>query len=295
MKIRILTENTVYRRGLLGEHGLSLLIEANGKKILFDTGQSDVYIKNAKRLKEDLSDLDGIVLSHGHYDHCGGMEFFPQMEQCPPLYVRKGAFQDKRHCKAGKYEIIGIDWQQEDYPGQIIETGNRHDLGDGFTLIGNIGYETDFEPMPDGFFIMQEQPANQTMPGTAPDSHEIPGDQTVPVIVPIPDLMSDEQLLVVETEKGLSLFMGCSHMGVINCIRRVQKEFPNKRIHSILAGMHLKAVPKSRIERTIEELQKLDFDYLIPVHCTGLSAIVQMKQALGDRCLLAEAGKKFEL
>lgn len=271
MKIRILTENTVYRRGLFGEHGLSLLIEANGKKILFDTGQSDVYIKNAKKLKEDLSDLDGIVLSHGHYDHCGGMEFFPQMEQCPPLYVREGAFQDKRHCKAGKYEVIGIDWQQEDYPGQIIETGNRYDLGDGFTLIGNIGYETDFEPMPDGFFIVLDG------------------------MDAIPDLMSDEQLLVVETEKGLSLFMGCSHMGVINCIKRVQKEFPGKRIHSILAGMHLKAVPKSRIERTIEELQKMDFDYLIPVHCTGLSAIVQMKQALGDRCLLAEAGKKFEL
>lgn len=271
MKIRILTENTVYRRGLFGEHGLSLLIEANGKKILFDTGQSDVYIKNAKKLKEDLSDLDGIVLSHGHYDHCGGMEFFPQMEQCPPLYVREGAFQDKCHCKAGKYEIIGIDWQQEDYPGEIIETGNRYDLGDGFTLIGNIGYETDFEPMPDGFFIVLDG------------------------MDAIPDLMSDEQLLVVETEKGLSLFMGCSHMGVINCIKRVQKEFPGKRIHSILAGMHLKAVPKSRIERTIEELQKMDFDYLIPVHCTGLSAIVQMKQALGDRCLLAEAGKKFEL
>lgn len=273
MKIRILTENTVNRRGLLGEHGLSLLLEANGRRYLFDTGQTDVYVKNAQKLREDLSGLDGIILSHGHYDHCGGMTCFPAMTDYPPLYVREGAFQDKRYGKPGRYERIGIGWKKESYPGSIVETGERHDLGDGWFLLGNIGYENDFEPKPECFYIFPT------------DSEE---DK-------IPDLMSDEQILVVETEKGLSLFMGCSHMGILNCIRRVQKEFPDSRIHTILAGMHLKDASENRVTKTIEALKQLEFDYLIPVHCTGITAIVRMQQELGERCLLADSGRKYIL
>lgn len=276
MKIHILTENTVYKRDLIAEHGLSLLIEANGKRILFDTGQSDVYIKNAAKLGEEMTNLDAVILSHGHYDHCGGIEYFPQGEKkFPPLYIREGAFKDKRHYKEGHYMAIGIDWKKEDYKGTVIETKERHDLGHGFTLLGKIGYETDFEEKPNGFYILEEK--------------EEEG------LYPIPDLMEDEQLLVIETKKGLSLFMGCSHMGIINCIRRVEKEFPGKRIHTILAGMHLKSASANRLNRTMEELKNLDFDYLIPVHCTGMYPIIRMKQELGDRCLLAETGLKLEL
>lgn len=308
MRIRILTENTANKRGMIAEHGLSLIIEANNRKILFDSGQSDVYIKNAAKLKEDLTNLDAIILSHGHYDHCGGIEFFPQADywwnekKLPPLYVREGAFKDKRHYKEGNYAQIGIDWPKSYYKGQIIETGERYDFGGGFTLLGKIGYETEFEPKPEGFFILEENfPPEQTMPidGNKDFEQTMSFDQNLSVKQPTqvltPDLMEDEQLLVVETPQGLSLFMGCSHMGIINCIRRVQKEFPGKRIHSILAGMHLKSASQTRLKQTIEELKKLDFDYLIPVHCTGLYAIIRMRQELGERCLLAEAGLQLEL
>lgn len=271
MKIRILTENTVYRRGLLGEHGLSLLLEANGRKFLFDTGQTDVYIKNAKRLGEDLTDLDGILLSHGHYDHCGGLRYLKEGEPCPPLYVGKGAFLDKRYGKSGRYDKIGIDWEKREYPGPVFETEKRRELGDGFTILANVGYETDFEPVPDQFFIFPTESEEDKFP----------------------DRMSDEQILVVKMEQGLALFLGCSHMGIINCIKRVEREFPQERIHTILAGMHLKGASEYRVDRTIEELKKIDFDFLIPVHCTGITAIARMKQALGERCLLAEAGKKY--
>ena len=308
MRIRILTENTANKRGLIAEHGLSLIIEANNRKILFDSGQSDVYIKNAAKLKEDLTNLDAIILSHGHYDHCGGIEFFPQADywwnekKLPPLYVREGAFRDKRHYKEGNYAQIGIDWPKSHYKGQIIETGERYDFGGGFTLLGKIGYETEFEPKPEGFFIVKENfPPESTLASeqnkiseqNMPSEQNISSPQSTPNLTP--DLMEDEQLLVVETPQGLSLFMGCSHMGIINCIRRVQKEFPGKRIHSILAGMHLKSASQTRLKQTIEELKKLDFDYLIPVHCTGLYAIIRMKQELGERCLLAEAGLQLEL
>lgn len=270
MRIRILTENTVYKKGLLGEHGLSLLIEEQGRRFLFDSGQTNVYLKNAEKLKESLADLDGIILSHGHYDHCGGLEYFPEQTTMPPVYVREKAFEDKRSWNGVKkeYNPIGISWDKNRFDGAYIYTGRRYEICEHFTLIGEIEYETDFEKKPDNFFIGE---------GTKPDC------------------MADEQLLVVETPKGLCLFMGCSHMGIINCVRRVEREFPGQHIHSILAGMHLNHCSMDRIDRTIKELELLGFDYIIPVHCTGMRAIVRMKEKLGDRCILGEAGKQIEL
>lgn len=268
MLIKILTENTVYKRGFLGEHGLSLIIEEGDKKFLFDTGQSNVYVKNAKKMGEHFDNLDGIIFSHGHYDHCGGMEYFPKDVKMPPVYIRENAFEDKRHLRKDTYDYIGIDWKKDEIKEVIVPTKPVHKICDGFTLLGAIGYENDFEEKPGGFFIGEGVRA---------------------------DLMEDEQLLVVETKNGLCLFMGCSHMGIINCIKRVQKEFPGKHIRSVFAGMHLKSVSKRRLERTIEELQKIPFDYLIPVHCTGMTAIVKMKEILGERCILAEVGQKIEL
>ena len=150
----------------------------------------------------------------------------------------------------------------------MVYTKEFHEIEEGITLLGKIGKTNGFEPEPEGFFLGKELKK---------------------------DRMEDEQMLVVEEEKGLYLFLGCSHMGIMNCLKRAEQEFPGKHIVSIFAGMHLKNVPKSRIDRTIEELKLLDFDYLIPVHCTGLMAIAAMKEACGSRCLLGESGKKYEL
>ena len=95
MKITILNENTVYRQGLFAEHGLSVLIEENDRRFLMDTGQSDVFLKNAETLGVDLTKLNGIILSHGHYDHCGGMEYLDGSRGMPPVYIQKSAFEKK--------------------------------------------------------------------------------------------------------------------------------------------------------------------------------------------------------
>ena len=270
MRIRILTENTVYRRGLTGEHGLSFLLEEQGHRFLFDTGQSSVYVKNAEKLHEDIKNVDGIILSHGHYDHCGGIEFYPRSENMPPIYIREKAFEDKRNYngKKNQYDRIGIDWAKEKFAQSYIFTGKRYEICKNFTLLSKIEDEAGFKNKPRGFYIGE-------------------GER--------PDYMEDEQILVVQTEKGLSLFMGCSHMGVMNCISRVMREFPGQPVYSILAGMHLNHASMEQIDKTIEELEKIAFDILIPVHCTGIRAIGRMKERLGERCILAETGKEIKL
>ena len=137
MKLTVLTENTANKRGVLGEHGLSVLIEAQGKKLLFDTGQSGVYAHNAKRLGVRLDDIDAVILSHGHYDHAGGLEEFP--DTLPPVYVRREALEDKlcKNADRVSFRQIGIPWVSHENgepkaPGRIGDrlhfTGEKEEI-----------------------------------------------------------------------------------------------------------------------------------------------------------------------
>ena len=277
MKISILNENTAGKRGFLAEHGLSLLIEHEGERWLFDTGQTDVFMKNAALLHEPLTDLSGIILSHGHFDHCGGLEFLVREYQrsgkeLPPVYVRESAFLDKTAINADRrtYRIIGIPWKRELIESAVRLTQSREEIAPGVVVIGDIPYTPGLEKKPDWFFIDN---------GTEK----------------IPDYMSDEQMLVLETEKGLCLFAGCCHPGILNCLEYVSQSFPGQKIHSVFAGMHLAGASPERIAQTVEELGKRDFDVLIPVHCTGIEAIGRMKTSFGSRCRLVETGMTMEL
>ena len=133
MKISVLNENTAGKRGFLAEHGLSLLIEHGGKRFLFDAGQTGVFLHNAEKLGEDLTQLDGIILSHGHFDHCGGLEFFGDALPRCPVYVRKNAFLNKQAVNEDKktYRILGIPWKRELLKGMEILTEDRQEIAPG--------------------------------------------------------------------------------------------------------------------------------------------------------------------
>lgn len=275
MRMHILTDNRTRKQDFLAEHGLSLFIEYENTNILFDTGQSDVYLHNAALMGVDLNRADCIVLSHGHYDHCGGLAYFPESDRSPKIYVHEAAFAKKYALNPGgtTYREIGIPWSCEEYENiknRLVFTKKNMEIAPGIHLCGEIPSAMAFEEVPHGFYC-----------GDGPDySH---------------DFIKDEQMLVFDGEKGLSIFLGCSHPGVVNCLRYAAKLFPGKKIHTLTAGMHLDNVSPLRLQMTIQHMIDLDIQKVIPLHCTGIFAICEMKRFLGDRCLPLCAGDSLDL
>lgn len=267
MKITILNENLTYKRGLLCEHGLSLLIEQDGRRWLFDTGQTDVFLRNAKQMNVSLENLDGIILSHGHYDHCGGVEsFLKEQNQRPPVYVREEAFEEKYSDKrGGQKEEIGIPWEKQTCPELTLVKDAKTEIAEGVWLLGNIPYMEELEDYSPGMFVLRRNVFEK-------------------------DPMADEQMLVFETDRGLSVFAGCSHPGIMNCLHYVQESFPGQKIYSLLAGMHLMHAGEEKIQWTIKRLGSYGIDVLMPVHCTGTRAISRIRENFPDQYRKAECG-----
>ncbi len=275
MKVHILTDDRVRKRGLLAEHGLSLWIEKDDKNILFDTGQSSVFSHNAKTMGIDLEKADYIVISHGHYDHCGGLQYFPHADKGPLIYAhpdalqKKFAFtnQDEPSREVGiPFEISGQNWIQK----QIIYTREFIEIEKGILLSGEIPYTCNFEEAPKNFYL------------------EMDGKL-------IPDLILDEQMLIIEDNGEAAIFLGCSHPGIINSLQYAQKLIGDKRIKLLVAGMHLESVTSLRLQKTISNLLEFNIQRVVPLHCTGFRAMGEIKRSLGENCLICSVGDTIEI
>lgn len=275
VKIHILTDNRTMKRGFVAEHGLSVYIEHEAGNLLFDTGATDVFAKNAAVMGLNLCKINSIVLSHGHYDHCGGLVHFPFNEAQPKVYIHPYAF-SKRYAAdsvSGKKNEIGIPWRREDHPfidGNIVFTGNSMEISPAFSLMGQLQSLASLEEEPKGFFTECKA-----------------GFET--------DNLCGEQLLICEDGEGLHVFSGCSHHGIVSLLLAVKKKFPGKKITSVTAGMHLPDEQSARLDKTIGFLMDSGIDLIIPLHCTGIFAITAIKTALKDRCLVLGAGDSVTL
>lgn len=274
MKIHILTDNRAAGRGILAEHGLSIYIEDDGLNVLFDTGQTDVYCHNASKMGIDLTQTHHIVLSHGHYDHCGGLRHFPNVGDMRKIYAHPSAL-TKKYAQNGlqrSYREVGIPWSIDDklhIKRNIVLNPKDTQITAGICLHAQIP-SVSFEGEPRGFFT-----------GELDDLQK--------------DIMQDEQMLVFEKDNGLIIFLGCSHPGIINCLTHAKALYPNRKIHAVLAGMHLGGSNDVRIQKTISHLKNMGIGYLIPMHCTGLPAISAMSRTFGDKCIPLCAGQSLTI
>ncbi len=290
MKFTFLSDNKTENALCEAEWGLSLLIESGGHKILFDVGSSPMFAQNARKLRVNLTDVEAVVISHGHFDHTQGMEKFCEINADAPVYIHKNAISKCYGTdEDGNIENYncGIRWS-EDFTVEVskraVFTENVVKLNDTMTLIGNIKPLDEF-PMTEKFY----RPARSSKEFVDCDGLSN-GVETRLVV----DDMSHEQVLVVEEEAGLYVFSGCSHTGMMAIIKRVQDEFPGKRIAAIMAGMHLYPLTKEQREQVVDAIYSLGVECLYPVHCTGMDAIIMFKQRLGDKCVIASAGETYE-
>lgn len=276
LKIRILTDNLVRQRGLIAEHGLSFWIEDGTDQVLFDVGQTSVYLHNAHHLGIDASKAQAIILSHGHYDHVGGLTYFPKAARWPRVFVHPDAFMpkfEKADDPLSPYKAIGVPWQSEmleNLEKRLIYNTSAMQTGERLFVLTSIPRVTDYEA-PDAKLVVK---VNEQM---------------------MMDDLHDEQVLVCQHEQGLVVMLGCSHPGVVNCLKYVQQFFPDQPIHSVIGGMHLEKASKNRLMQTIGYFQKLHIARIIPLHCTGQNMIWQMKRELGDCVLIRCTGDEIKL
>lgn len=277
MKLTFLSDNKTENAACIAEWGLSLLIESCGHKVLFDVGGSDIFASNAKALGIELDDVESVSVSHGHYDHTEGMETFCRINSTAPIYIHKdGLTKAYGTDEEGNIESenCGIRWTKafiESIKNRMVLTDGIKKINDNMTLFSNI------EPLEE--FPMTEK-FHKPVEGCDGEYED--------------DTMSHEQVLVVKENEGIHIFSGCSHTGIMAIIKRAQELFPGEKIISLVAGMHLYPLSKEQKSKVVESISELGIEYLFPVHCTGMEAILMFKQRLGDACIMASAGETYE-
>lgn len=271
MKITCLIDNCALD-GFRAQHGLSFWIEACGRRILFDTGADGAFIENAARLGIDIAQAEFCVISHGHYDHGGGMAAFMAANDHARVYLRKGAFGRRYANKPGQdLEYIGLDAALAG-SGRIVETDELTELCPGITLFSGVtGSEL-------------HSPANDVLTGEDPQ---------------VPDTFEHEQNMIID-ENGVRVLMaGCAHKGVVNIINRffnIESAPPA----AVIGGFHL-AIPGTGdvnlplVDGTAERLLAVPGAVYYTGHCTGLPSYERLKEKMGDRVRYIHAGDTVEI
>lgn len=260
--------------GLVVEHGFAAWIEAGKHRILFDTGQGAALLPNATALGIDLATADALVLSHGHYDHTGGIPDFLDRNAIAPLYAGPGFDAQRYSCHPDKpARNIGLNdpvrARLKALPErrQVSVEAPRY-LRPGVGISGPIPRLAAFEDTGGPFYL--------------------DGDQRQP------DLLNDDLSMWFETAQGLLILTGCCHAGLVNTVQYLRQVSGIERIHGIIGGLHLLQASEARMAETLRFLNACAPDLLVPCHCTGEAAIERIFSAFGtERVRSGGAGHQF--
>ncbi len=254
MKLTNLTDNNVLQvKNLLAEHGLSIYIEANDKKILFDTGYSGVCLKDADKLDVNLLDLDYIVLSHGHYDHTWGLSHYL------PFYA--AALKLGKNAKKPTI-VTHPDTLKSKYDDKLGEIGS---------LLSEEKLSKFFEiKLTKESFKITE---NLTFLGEIPRKNSFEGKEPIGN-----DYINEDSALAFNSETGIVIITGCSHSGICNIVEHAKSICENSSIKDIVGGFHLVNPPQERIFRTADYLSKLNTKGIHPCHCTDFRSKITLSK-----------------
>lgn len=280
MRIIILSDNTPSPHGEYpGEPGFSAWIETPAGVFLFDTGLGPLFARNLARAGLDSEKPRGVILSHGHYDHGGGINIYRALRQTPwTLYRRQGAFRPK-------YSRLFTPegWPDMRYLGlpfpegllsspdmdHVILSEDSYSLGPQTTLEGGFGQPGPDEAIPDRFVLEEDGGL-------------------------LADEFFDEQVLAYHDDEGLTVLTGCAHPGVLNIVTTLKERY-QKPVHTLIGGWHLKEKEPSLIEKIMHQLQREGVLRVGGCHCTGHNGIQMMKSLWQDQALELYSGKEINL
>ncbi len=273
MKITVLI-NDIALDGFEHEHGLSYLIETKKDRLLFDTGQSDLFVRNAMKLGIDLAEVEHVIISHGHYDHGGGMKYFIKLNSRADILIRENAFGNLYSEQEGnRLKPIGID--RNDYPAKrLILTGEEHVIDKDLFLFSGV---TGRKLFPSRNQSLLQETGKEIMP----------------------DKFDHEQNLVVKEGDKTLLVVGCAHNGVINILETLASRYGIVPDH-VLGGLHLYSASTRTMESEENMLELAKYLKKHPAsfytgHCTGMEPYMYLKGILKDKISYLKAGSILEI
>lgn len=276
IQITILCENSAGpSSSTIGEHGFAAFIETESGNYLFDTGQGFSILHNATCLKKDLSSIKAVFLSHGHYDHTGGLpEVIKLKNQAtvyahPDIFTQKYALVKTNGNDTQKY--IGMRHPKEHYELQgarFVCTPFFAEAEKGIFVTGEIPRTTAFE---------EEDPRLVVSSGGKL----------------LPDPLRDDQSLVLKTGHGLVIVLGCAHAGLINTIEHVLYHFKKEKLYAVIGGTHLGFLKDNQIDATVDHLKDYGLGVIGASHCTGFKAAAKLFQTFKERFVFAIVGTSF--
>jgi 7,8-dihydropterin-6-yl-methyl-4-(beta-D-ribofuranosyl)aminobenzene 5'-phosphate synthase len=273
-KATVLCENYVDgQAGAIAEHGWSVYLETDQGNFLFDTGQGKAIINNALYFKKDLSIIKGIIISHHHWDHTGGLFDVLQQTGKIKVYSHPDIFKNSYSVRSNVARNIGIPFRREileSKGAEFVFNTEPEEIVPGMLFSGEIPRQTSFEKGDNKLMIKSKTGFIQ-------------------------DNILDDQTLFINTNRGLFIVLGCSHSGIINIINYAIKMTGQEHIHTIIGGTHLGPADEETREKSIEALKEFDIERIGVSHCTGLEVSARLLNEFGKRFFFCNVGAIVEV